>query len=112
MMFTLVKVVVSALAIGAINLVSQSYPRLGGWIAALPIVSFLSVLWLAADGLPTPHITAFISQVLIGQIPTAILLAILLVSLSQGLSLPLAMACAAAAWAVFSLVAKYLGLFG
>jgi hypothetical protein len=112
MMFTIVKIAVSAAAIGGINFVAQAHPRVGGWIAALPLISFLSVVWLAVDGASTTDISAFVGRVLMGQIPTAVLLAILLVALSHGLSLPLAMACAGVAWAAFSLAAKYLGLFG
>lgn len=112
MMFTVVKIIVSAAAIGGINAVAQVHPRIGGWIAALPLISFLSVIWLAVDGAPATDISAFIGRVLVGQIPTAIVLAILLAALSHGLSLPLAMACAGVVWAAFSLAAKCLGLFG
>ncbi len=112
MMFTAVKIVVSAAVIGGINGIAQTHPRIGGWIAALPMISFLSVIWLAADGAAPSDISAFIGRVLVGQVPTAVMLAILLGAMSYGLSLSLAIACAGIAWAVFSMMAKYTGLLG
>ena len=111
-MFTFVKVVVSALAIGGINLVARRNPQLGGWMAALPLVSFLSVIWLAVDGVPRADIAVFVGRVLMGLIPTAALLGILALALWQGMSVPAAMACALGAGVVFSLTARRMGLLG
>lgn len=41
-MTLLVKALVSALVVLAVNLISRRAPTLGGWIAALPIISLLS----------------------------------------------------------------------
>jgi len=100
------------LAIGSISVVSRTHPRLGGWLAAFPLISFLSVIWLAADSASTSDLSAFIGRVLVGQNLKAILLAILFTALSHGLSLPLVILCAGVAWAVLSITATYLGLFG
>ncbi len=43
-MFTVVKVIISAIIIGVITEISRRYPQQGGVIAALPIVSLLSIL--------------------------------------------------------------------
>jgi hypothetical protein len=111
-MFTVVKVVVSALVIGGINVLARRNPQLGGWVAALPLVSFLSVAWLAVDGVPHADIRVFVGRVLLGLVPTAALLGILALCLGRGLSVPVALGCAMGAGLVFSLGARSLGLLG
>lgn len=49
-MFTIVKIIVSAAIIGIITEISRRSPSYGGLIAALPIVSMLSMVWLYIQG--------------------------------------------------------------
>ena len=46
-MHFLVKVIVSALIIGVITEVAKHYSTIGGFIAALPLVSLLSLFWIS-----------------------------------------------------------------
>ena len=49
-MHFLVKVIVSALIIGIITEVAKHYSTIGGFIAALPLVSLLSLFWISFEG--------------------------------------------------------------
>jgi uncharacterized membrane protein (GlpM family) len=71
-MTLLIKAVASTAIIMLITWVARRSPGLGGLIASLPIITVLSVLWLS--GGPT-RIDRFFVGVLVGLVPTAILLA-------------------------------------
>ena len=49
-MHFLVKIIVSALIIGVITEVAKHYSTIGGFIAALPLVSLLSLFWISFEG--------------------------------------------------------------
>ena len=49
-MHFLVKIIVSALIIGIITEVAKHYSTIGGFIAALPLVSLLSLFWISFEG--------------------------------------------------------------
>lgn len=111
-METLLKVVVSGLVIGAVNLIARRDPALGGWVAALPLITFLSVLWLAVDGRDDQTIAAFVLGVLWGLIPTTVLLAVVLLALRNGVPLLGAGLAGLAAWACVTGAARWVGLLG
>ena len=111
-MFLVVKVIVSGLIIGLINLVAQRNPAFAGWAAAFPLITFLSITWLWLDGQPQDNLAALVTGVLWGLIPTALLLVILAVALRQGVPLLVAFAISLAAWGVVTFVAQRTGLFG
>ncbi|KIL77201.1 hypothetical protein SD77_1648 [Bacillus badius] len=46
----LVKTLISAVIIGAITMIAKASPKYGGIIAALPLVSLLSLFWLYVQG--------------------------------------------------------------
>lgn len=62
-MFTLVKIIVSAIIIGIVTEVAKRYPTFGGIIAALPLVSLLSLFWLYFQGEQTQNLSKFITAV-------------------------------------------------
>jgi amino acid transporter len=45
-MYILVKVLVSAFVIGIVTEIARRFPSYGGIVAALPLVSLLSLIWL------------------------------------------------------------------
>ncbi|MDR7319262.1 hypothetical protein [Brevibacillus nitrificans] len=49
-MFTVIKILVSAIIIWIITEVSRRFPAQGGVIAAMPIISILCIVWLYAKG--------------------------------------------------------------
>jgi hypothetical protein len=100
-----VKAGASALVILAITLLARHSPALGGTLAALPLVSILSLLWLSLDGQTPQQGVAFLSSVLWGYLPSALLVMTLIVCLKQRLPLPAAlalgaMACMLSAWGI------------
>lgn len=106
----LLKVAVSALVIAGINVLARDHPQWGGWVASLPIVSLLSIIWLASDGASTLDLNMFVTRVLFGLVPTACLLAIVAAVLAQGYSVSAALGCAALAWAVMTVIARATGI--
>lgn len=45
-MYVLMKIAISAIIIGIVTEVARRFPAYGGVIAALPLVSLLSITWL------------------------------------------------------------------
>jgi hypothetical protein len=110
MIFLLMKVLVSAVIIGGINLMAKINPQFAGWVSALPIVSLMSVIWLAAGGATQAEMSIFVGRVILGLFPTAGLLCIVSICLGRGLPLSAALGCAASAWVLFTIAARKLGL--
>jgi F0F1-type ATP synthase assembly protein I len=109
---SLVKVLVSAVVILLVNVVSQRNPVLGGWVASLPIITFLSVLWLLADHKQPADIAQFMGGVLLGLVPTAVLLGVFTLALQRGLAVPWAALSGLLIWALVVLTARSVGLLG
>lgn len=65
-MHFLVKVIVSALIIGVITEVAKHYSTIGGFIAALPLVSLLSLFWISFEGGNKQELSQFSLGVLYG----------------------------------------------
>jgi len=106
------KAIVSAGVILAINLVARRNPALGGWIAALPTITLLSILWLVVDGSDNTRIAGFVTGVMWGLIPNALCLSVLVLLTRHGLPLLVAVACGLSIWLVYTLVAQRFSLFG
>ena len=65
-MHFLVKIIVSALIIGVITEVAKHYSTIGGFIAALPLVSLLSLFWISFEGGNKQELSQFALGVLYG----------------------------------------------
>lgn len=109
MIATLVKVMVSALIVAAVTAIAKQYPGIGGWIAALPIVSLLSAAWLAAGNQPSAEVSAFLIGVVKGLIPTAILLIAVVIFLRRGWPFPGAIGLAVVIWGASSFMLQRIG---
>lgn len=97
-MLMIVKVLCSAAVIGALNVLAHRSPGLAGWIAALPIVSFLSIAWMAFDGATTNATLSFAQAVLFGVPFTIILIGVIVLALRHGYPISLAMFAGLAVW--------------
>lgn len=86
MLYTLTKAIASALIILLVTWFSKKSPVLGGWIAALPLVSLLSAFWLSLEQPKSREIADFLTGVLWGLIPTAFLLLIIVICLRHHVS--------------------------
>ena len=107
----LLKVVISGLVIGGINLIAQRSPGLAGWLAAFPMITFLAITWLWADGRDNVALGDLVTGVLWGLIPTGVLLVVLLLCLRFGLHVFAGMAVATMVWVGFTVAARQVGLF-
>ncbi|ANB58979.1 hypothetical protein GFC29_3342 [Anoxybacillus sp. B7M1] len=105
-MFSLVKIVISAIMIGIVTEVARRFPTFGGAIAALPLVSLLSLCWLYVQGEPTKRLSEFAFGVLWGLPATACLLLIVALSLRASFPLALSIGLGVAAWSLFLAIQK------
>ena len=87
MMYTIVKILVSAIIIGLVTEFARRFPTYGGIIAALPLVSLLSILWLSIQGEQTETLHKFIVGVLMGLPATIVLLIIVYVGMKNSVHL-------------------------
>ncbi|GMX61810.1 DUF3147 family protein [Paenibacillus elgii] len=97
-MYAIVKVLVSAVIIGIITEVARRFPAQGGIIAALPIVSLLSIVWLYMQGEPTETLSKFVFGVVSGLPATVVMLVIVGISLQHSLHLFVSLALGAGGW--------------
>ncbi|QQK77696.1 DUF3147 family protein [Salicibibacter cibarius] len=97
-MFTAVKILISALIIGVITEIAHRFPTIGGIIAALPLVSLLSLIWLSFQGNSAEEISKFAMGVLWGFPATAVLILIVALLLRYSFPLSLAMLLGAGGW--------------
>ncbi len=109
-MFTMVKIVVSALVIGIVTLIAGRDPKLGGWIAALPLTTVLAVIWLTVDGQSGVELGRFVDGVLWGLIPTTAMLLALAYCLKRGLPAIPALGVGVVAWLGVTFLAQRFGL--
>ncbi|WP_257348422.1 DUF3147 family protein [Pseudalkalibacillus decolorationis] len=100
-MFTLIKVVVSALLIGFITWLARLFPTYGGYIAALPLVSLLSLVWLYVQGETHNELSQFITSVLLGFPATALMLFIVLQLIKSSTPIFVCLLVGIAGWAVW-----------
>lgn len=99
-MFTIVKILISAIIIGVITEFSRRYPQQGGVIAALPIVSLLSILWLYTQGEQMDKISKFAIGVVWGLPGTVVMLLIIGMALKHSIHLFASLGLGIAAWLV------------
>ncbi len=106
-MYVFVKIIVSAILIGIVTEVSRRYPSYGGIIAALPLVSLLSIIWLYVQGEQNSTLSRFIVSVLFGFPATAVLLLIVFLALKQSIHLFVAIGLGIGGWFVCLFVQEY-----
>lgn len=109
-MLLVLKLVISATVIAGINAVAQRNAQLAGWIAAAPLISLMSIVWLMHDGREHVEIQAFVQALILGLIPTAIYLGALVLALRHGFGVAMSLGGAIAIWTLAILAATRLGL--
>ena len=83
----IIKMIVSGIFVGLLSEMAKRLPGVGGLLAALPIVSLLTIFWLRVDGQTNSQISRFIYGILFGLIPTGLFLLLLKVMLDRGMRL-------------------------
>lgn len=91
-MFVVMKIIASAIVIGVVTEIARRFPSYGGVLAALPLVSLLSIIWLYVQGEQSATLSKFALGVLWGFPATAILLIIVYIALQNSLHLFLSIA--------------------
>ncbi|AJS58310.1 DUF3147 family protein [Paenibacillus sp. IHBB 10380] len=111
-MFVIVKIIVSAIVIGIVTEVSRRFPSYGGIVAALPLVSLLSMIWLYVQGEQNSTLSKFALGVLWGFPATFLLLFIVYISLKNAIPLFVSIGLGLVCWFIFLLIqeniSKYL----
>ncbi|RKL65874.1 hypothetical protein CR203_18665 [Salipaludibacillus neizhouensis] len=107
-MFLITKILVSAIIIALVTEVARVFPKYGGIIAALPLVSLLSLFWLYIQGEQTTNLSKFASGVLWGFPATTVLLIIVVISLKASLSLFISLGFGVGGWIIFLAVQDFL----
>ena len=107
-MYLLIKIISSAVIIGFVTEVARRFPVYGGIIAALPLISILSIIWLTVQGESTQNINKFTLGVLAGFPATMIMLVVIYIALKQSVHLVLAISFGIVAWGVVLIVQKFI----
>lgn len=61
---TIVKILVSAILIAIVTQPATYNPKLSGWIAAFPMISMLSQIWLTVQNEDRSNIINFLTSIL------------------------------------------------
>jgi len=111
-MYVIMKIFVSAIVIGVVTEISRRFPSYGGIIAALPLVSLLSIIWLYVQGEETSTLSKFALGVLWGFPATAVMLVIVYIGLKKTNHLFTAISLGICGWLLFifaqNFVLKYI----
>lgn len=106
-MFFVLKITVSALIIGIVTEMARKFPVYGGIMAALPLVSLLSLFWLYVQGEQPTQLSKFAMGVLWGFPATAILLLIVAFSLKYSQSFYISILLGIGGWYVWLIIQKW-----
>ncbi|KRD93192.1 DUF3147 family protein [Priestia aryabhattai] len=100
-MYSIIKILMSALIIAGVTEMAKRFPAYGGIVAALPIVSLLSIVWLSVQGEKREVISQFTLGVLYGLPGTILLLAVVYICLKNSLHLFMSLSIGVVCWGLF-----------
>ncbi|MFN3365106.1 DUF3147 family protein [Exiguobacterium sp. s142] len=107
-MYILIKIISSALLITFVTELGRRYPTQGGIIAALPLISLLSIVWLTLQGQNTADVNRFTFGVLVGLPATIVMLSIIYLALHHSLHISLAITLGIVGWGACLAIQKFL----
>jgi hypothetical protein len=107
-MYVIMKIVISAIIIGIVTEIARRFPTYGGVVAALPLVSLLSIIWLYFQGEQSNTLSKFALGVLWGFPATAILLIIVYILLKNSIPLFISIGFGIGGWLLFLFIQDYL----
>ncbi|MEB2301504.1 DUF3147 family protein [Lysinibacillus xylanilyticus] len=105
-MYTFVKILCSAAVIGIVTEIARRFPSYGGIIAALPLVSILSIIWLTVQSESSEHIQRFTVGVIVGLPATMVMLFVIYMAMKSSIHIVFAIGLGVISWAVFLVVQK------
>lgn len=94
------KILLTALVVGLINLLAQRYPALGGYVAVLPIITFLSLITLGVDQQSSENVSSFLSGAISGIALTSLSLILMLLLVRNGVAVSHTILVGMGIWAV------------
>lgn len=100
-MYTFVKILSSAVIIGIVTEVARRFPTYGGIIAALPLVSILSIIWLTVQSESSEHIQHFTVGVIVGLPATMMMLFVIYMAMKSSIHIVFAIGLGIVSWAIF-----------
>ncbi|WP_027963736.1 DUF3147 family protein [Halalkalibacillus halophilus] len=103
-MYLITKILLSAIVIGIVTEISRIFPKYGGVVAALPLVSLLSLIWLNIQGEEAANLSKFALGVLWGFPATAVMLIIVAISLKASIPLYISIGLGTGGWLIFLLL--------
>ena len=109
-MYTVIKIFSSAIIIGIVTELARRFPTYGGIIAALPLVSLLSIIWLTIQGQTSEQIQQFTWGVILGLPATIVMLIAVFVALKNNFHIGLAITIGVVFWGIFLVAQKWLTL--
>jgi len=95
-----VKLFSSALIIACVTELAKKFPLYGGIIAALPLISLLSIFWLTVQGKTVKQIQTFTMGVILGLPATIVLLLVVYMMLKHSFSFILSLFAGIIVWGV------------
>lgn len=107
-MYLLIKIFSSAVIIGIVTELARRLPTYGGIIAALPLVSLLSIIWLTVQGQTSEQIQQFTWGVILGLPATIVMLIGVYFSLKNNLHISVAILIGVVFWGIFLIAQKWL----
>lgn len=107
-MYVILKIISSAVIIAAVTEIAKRFPTYGGIIAALPLVSLLSIIWLNIQGESSSTISNFALGVLWGFPATAVMLVIVYLGSKHSIPLLLSIVLGIAGWFLFLTIQDFI----
>jgi hypothetical protein len=113
MLYTAIKVLVTAVLVVAISETAKRSTVLGGILASLPVTSLLAFIWLYGETGDTAKIANLSSNIFWYVLPSLVLFIALPLLLARGLGFwPSLFAASALTFAAYTLMAAVLARFG
>ncbi|WP_025025892.1 DUF3147 family protein [Caldalkalibacillus mannanilyticus] len=107
-MYLIIKIISSAVIIGLVTELARRFPLYGGIIAALPLISILSIIWLTIQGESTQSITRFTMGVLAGFPATAAMLLVIYIGIKYSLHVSISILLGIVVWGLFLTIQKFI----
>lgn len=113
MLYTALKVLVTAVLVVAISEVAKRSSAVGGVIASLPVTSLLAFIWLYGETSDTSKVASLSSSIFWFVLPSLVLFAVLPILLARGIGFwPSLLLASAATFVAYSLMIAILARFG
>lgn len=103
-----IKLFTSAFIIAAVTELARKFPIYGGIIAALPLISLLSIFWLTIQGESSKQIQSFTLGVILGLPATIVMLLAIYFMLKNSFSFTIALIVGIVSWGLLLLIQKVL----